>query len=36
VGLVYPVAIALICFLVGSALMKDVRNVKLIDDQPAA
>ncbi|MCI1187480.1 MFS transporter [Hymenobacter sp. DH14] len=36
VGLVYPVTIALICFFVGSALMKDVRNVKLIDDQPAA
>ena len=36
VGLVYPVVIALICFFVGMALMKDVRNVKLIDDQPAA
>ena len=37
VGLVYPVTIALICFLVGSALMKDTRNVKLIDEQqPAA
>ena len=36
VGLVYPVTIALICFIVGMALMKDVRNVKLIDEQPAA
>ncbi|GAA4024379.1 MFS transporter [Hymenobacter glaciei] len=36
VGLVYPVVIALICFVVGMALMKDVRNVKLIDEQPAA
>ncbi|GAB3651263.1 MFS transporter [Hymenobacter agri] len=36
VGLIYPVVIALICFFVGTALMKDVRNVKLIDDQPAA
>ncbi|MDQ2793707.1 MAG: MFS transporter [Bacteroidota bacterium] len=35
-GLVYPVTIALICFLVGMALMKDVRNVKLIDEQPTA
>ena len=37
VGLVYPVSIALICFFVGMAFMKDVRNVKLIDEQqPAA
>ena len=36
VGLVYPVTIALICFIVGMALMKDVRNVKLIDEQPSA
>ena len=36
VGLVYPVTIALICFFVGMALMKDVRNVKLMDEQPAA
>ncbi len=35
-GLVYPVTVALICFFIGSALMKDVRNVKLMDDQPAA
>ena len=36
-GLVYPVTIALICFIIGMALMKDVRNVKLIDEQqPAA
>lgn len=35
-GLIYPVTIALICFFVGSALMKDTRNVKLIDDQPSA
>ena len=35
-GLVYPVTIALICFFIGSALMKDVRNVKLMDEQPAA
>ncbi len=34
-GLVYPVTIALICFVVGMALMKDVRNVKLMDDEPA-
>ncbi|GAC1367778.1 MAG: MFS transporter [Hymenobacter sp.] len=33
-GLVYPVVIALICFLVGMALMKDTRNVKLMDDHP--
>lgn len=32
VGLVYPVVIAFICFLVGSALMKDTRNVKLMDN----
>jgi MFS family permease len=31
VGLVYPVVIAFICFLVGVAMMKDVRNVKLMD-----
>ena len=30
-GLVYPVIIAFICFFVGSALMKDTRNVKLMD-----
>ncbi|MVN77677.1 MFS transporter [Hymenobacter sp. HMF4947] len=30
-GLAYPVIIALICFFVGSALMKDTRNVKLMD-----
>ncbi len=30
-GLIYPVVIALICFFVGSALMKDTRNVKLMD-----
>ena len=30
-GLIYPVVIALICFFVGMALMKDTRNVKLID-----
>jgi MFS family permease len=30
-GLVYPVVIALICFFVGVALMKDSRNVKLMD-----
>ena len=35
-GLIYPVAIAVICFFIGSALMKDVRNVKLMDDQPSA
>ena len=34
-GLLYPVAIALICFFIGSALMKDVRNVKLMDEQPS-
>ncbi|SDX59825.1 MFS transporter [Hymenobacter psychrophilus] len=31
-GLVYPVTIALICFFVGMALVKDVRNVKLMDE----
>jgi MFS family permease len=30
-GLAYPVIIALICFVVGMALMKDTRNVKLMD-----
>ena len=30
-GLVYPVTIALICFFVGMALMKDTRDVKLMD-----
>ena len=30
-GLVYPVIIAAICFLYGTANMKDVRNVKLMD-----
>ncbi|QKG52352.1 MFS transporter [Hymenobacter sp. BRD67] len=30
-GLVYPVTIALLCFFVGMALMKDTRNVKLMD-----
>ena len=35
-GLVYPVTVALICFFIGSALMKDVRNVKLMDEQPSA
>ncbi|UYZ60395.1 MFS transporter [Hymenobacter latericus] len=33
-GLVYPVGIALICWLIGMALMKDVRNVKLMEEQP--
>ncbi|AYA36520.1 MFS transporter [Hymenobacter oligotrophus] len=33
-GLVYPIGIALICWLIGMALMKDVRNVKLIEEQP--
>ncbi len=31
-GLMYPVGIALICYFIGMALMKDVRNVKLMDD----
>jgi MFS family permease len=31
VGLVYPVVIAFICFFVGMAMMKDTRNVKLMD-----
>lgn len=30
-GLAYPVVIALICFVVGMALMKDTRDVKLMD-----
>ncbi|HEX8330906.1 MAG TPA: MFS transporter [Hymenobacter sp.] len=34
-GLVYPVAIATICFLYGSTKMKDIRNVKLMDEQPS-
>ncbi|MBT2558347.1 MFS transporter [Hymenobacter sp. ISL-91] len=32
-GLVYPVAIAFICFIIGSIYMKDVRNVKLMDNE---
>ncbi|GAB2783072.1 MFS family permease [Hymenobacter luteus] len=35
-GLVYPVGIALICWFIGQALMKDVRNVKLMDDNQTA
>jgi sugar phosphate permease len=31
IGLIYPVVIALICFFVGMALMKDTRDVKLMD-----
>jgi len=30
-GLVYPVTVAFICFCIGMALMKDSRNVKLMD-----
>ncbi|MCB2410158.1 MFS transporter [Hymenobacter lucidus] len=30
-GLVYPVVIALICFVVGMKYMKDVRNVRIMD-----
>ncbi|MGI4875643.1 MAG: MFS transporter [Janthinobacterium lividum] len=30
-GLVYPVAIALVCWVVGSALMRDVRDVRIMD-----
>jgi len=30
-GLVYPVTIAFICFVIGMALMKDTRDVKLMD-----
>lgn len=30
-GLIYPVSIAFLCFLIGSALMKDVRNVRIMD-----
>ena len=30
-GLIYPVIIAAICFLYGTANMKDIRNVKLMD-----
>ncbi|MBC6990172.1 MFS transporter [Hymenobacter sp. BT491] len=30
-GLVYPVVVALICLIVGSTYMKDVRNVKIMD-----
>ena len=35
-GLAYPVTIALICFIIGSLYMKDIRNVKLMDDEPSA
>ena len=35
-GLVYPVVIAAICFLYGTANMKDIRNVKLMDENPSA
>ncbi len=35
-GLIYPITIALICFFIGTALMKDVRNVKLMDENPSA
>jgi MFS family permease len=35
-GLIYPIVIALLCFIIGSIYMKDVRNVKLMDEQPAA
>jgi len=31
-GLLYPIAIAAICFIIGSILMKDLRNVKLTDE----
>ena len=31
-GLLYPVGIALLCFFIGSVLMKDARNVKLMDE----
>ena len=31
-GLLYPVSIALICWFIGQALMKDVRNVKLMEE----
>jgi len=30
-GLIYPVAVAALCWLIGSALMKDVRNVRIMD-----
>jgi MFS family permease len=32
-GLIYPVVIALICFFIGMAMMKDTRNVKLMDEK---
>ena len=35
-GLIYPITIALLCFFIGTALMKDVRNVKLMDEEPSA
>ncbi|WP_375435472.1 MFS transporter [uncultured Hymenobacter sp.] len=31
-GLLYPVIIALLCWFIGQALMKDVRNVRLMED----
>ncbi|GAB3583517.1 MFS transporter [Hymenobacter daeguensis] len=30
-GLIYPVVIALLCWAIGSALMKDTRNVRIMD-----
>ncbi|KAA9339698.1 MHS family MFS transporter [Hymenobacter busanensis] len=30
-GLLYPVVVALICLLIGSAKMKDIRNVRIMD-----
>ena len=35
IGLVYPVTVALICFVIGVVYMKDMRNVKLIEEQPS-
>ena len=36
IGLAYPVIVALICFVIGMVYMKDLRNVKLIEEQPSA
>jgi MFS family permease len=32
IGLVYPITVALICFIIGMLYVKDVRNVRLMED----
>ncbi|MBO3269514.1 MULTISPECIES: MFS transporter [Hymenobacter] len=34
-GLIYPITVALICFVVGMIYMKDIRNVRLMDERVA-